>query len=351
MKQQENLSTDDHTLPPAQFSAVEKEQFAQLVLSGGEVAAAGLAERIESAIRLTFMRTGSELIGVAALKQPAANYRRAVFEKAEASDPMENFPYELGWIVLKNEFRGKGLSTDLVSSALRPACGLGVYATVRLNNEPMRRTLIRSGFRPEGTHFQSERGHYRLALYVLDGKFEPRYLAPDFTARGQFHGSATNFPSFSSQGLKSLGFHFGDIAQALDFSKSSGFIHKVDLSFRRLINIESDWGWTSASHIAFALYSTFASRGQQIEISDLVPLLGQPPWEWARLKKGMGVSNDEQNLLCQLLRKYGYDGVRYINHFEPRVSLKRVAYFVIDPRQITTREVFESRVLADLMDG
>ncbi|HEX2854335.1 MAG TPA: hypothetical protein VHO24_13950, partial [Opitutaceae bacterium] len=231
MNAPETIRTETHSRLPADFSAEQKDEFAEFIIAGGEVAPEGLRERLESALRLTFMYAqGKALCGVAALKQQSEEYRGKIFQKAEASDPAANFPYELGWIVVQKELRGHRLSGRLVDTALKMIEKAGSYATVRLDNEPMRRTLIRYGFRPEGTHFRSTRGPYDLALYVKDGEFPPSYLSPEFKVRGQFHGSPARFSSFSSHGLRSLGFHFGDIAQALDFAKESGFVYKADLT-------------------------------------------------------------------------------------------------------------------------
>ncbi len=339
MNPSEIISTEIHTRAPVGFTAEEKRAFMDLVTAAGEVDPEGLPERLEAALRLTFMYAkGKELCGVAALKQQPVEYRTKVFQKAETSDPAANFPYELGWIVVKEKFRGHRLSHRLVDTALRTIEKAGAYATVRLSNEPMRRTLIRYGFRPEGTHFRSTRGPYDLALYVRDGEHAPAYLSPNFTVRGQYHGSPVRFPAFSSEGLRSLGFHFGDIAQALDFAKESGFIYKADLTFKQLLDIESDWGWTSAPLLAFALHTECLTRGIPFKREDFEPFLGPHPWSSFTLERRKGISREEQLALVQLFQKYGFDGVRYPNHFEPHDSLRRIAYFVTDPSQITVRE-------------
>lgn len=338
------IGTETHTRPPVDFAPEAKREFMDLVISAGEVEQEGLAERVEAALRLTLMYAkGKILCGVAALKQQTPEYRANIFRKAEASETVANFPYELGWIVVKDEFRGHHLSHRLVDTALKTIGSAGAYATVKLSNEPMRRTLIRYGFRPEGTHFRSTRGPYDLALYLRDGEAAPAYLSPNYTVRGQYHGSPARFSSFSAEGLRSLGFHFGDIAQAFDFAKEAGFIYKADLTFAQLLDIKSDWGWTSAPHLAFALHTECFVRGILLKTEDFEPFLGPSPWASVTLEKRRGISQEEQKALVQLFRKYGFDGVRYPNHFEPRASLRRIAYFVTDPSQIALREVRDAR--------
>ena len=131
--------------------------------------------------------------------------------------------------------------------------------------------------------------------------------------------------------------------EALDFAKESGCVYKADLTFRQLLDIKSDWGWTFAPLLAFAVHSECLTRGIPLKHEDFEPFLGPSPWSLSTLDRRKGISPDEQKALCQLLRKHGFDGVRYPNQFEPHASLRRIAYFVSDPEQIHLREVRDAK--------
>ena len=159
----------------------------------------------------------------------------------------------------------------------------------------------------------------------------------------QFHGSLIRLSNFNSSHLKSLGFHFGDIEQAKYFAGTAGFIHECDLSFSNIVDIgEYDWGWTCAAAIAFAFFMACMSGGVPTNREDFVPFLGSnnSSWSLAKIKMTNHISSDEQKALVKLFESYGFDGVRYTNNCEPPNRPGHIAYFVVNPDQITIRDVW-----------
>ena len=128
---------------PAKCPRADLDAFCALVLMGGEVMAAGLADRVRQAAFLAFAHEDETLVGVAALKNPHAGYRADVFTKAQGG-AAANFPYELGWAYVVPAARGKRVSTSLVE-ALCARGKAGVYAPSRAANKAMHRTLRRAG--------------------------------------------------------------------------------------------------------------------------------------------------------------------------------------------------------------
>jgi predicted GNAT family N-acyltransferase len=322
--------------PPGQFSDAELGRFAEMVISGGEVCADGLDGRIRAAAFLVFLYDRDDVLcGVAAIKQPDADYRNGVFAKAEASFDPATYALELGWVVVAEKYRGHGLTANLLTPLIKRFPGEPIYATTRIGNEPMRRSLVRYGFQSDGTHYLNKKGDAFLVLHLKSKVLED--LTGPFRVRGQFHGSKEDFDSFETNKLKSLGFHFGDIVQALHFATGAGFIYHADLTFKNCLDIRQDWGWTSAQHVALALNSKCWFQGIAHENKDFEPILGPAPWSQHTFTKTDRISEDEQRLLKDLFTKCGFDGVRYVNKWEPLGSVNRVAYFVIDPAQISFR--------------
>src|SRR5213075_2856984 len=104
----------------------------------GEVQARGLTGLVERAECLIFLYTDlDELAGVAAVKRPNEGYKRKVFSKANSPEDPDKYPYELGWVVVREHFRGLRLSHVLLENALRFAGKTKIYATTRTDNEPM----------------------------------------------------------------------------------------------------------------------------------------------------------------------------------------------------------------------
>ena len=153
--------------PPLKCSEVELDAFERLVKEGGEVNPNGLRGRIRSAYSLVWLQgTDGTLVGIGAIKQPNENYRSCVFRKAGSREEPSNYEAELGWIFLRTEFRGQGLSSSLMKELLSVARGKTIYATVRENNEAMRAVLKKFEFVQEARAYPSDEGNYNLVLYI-----------------------------------------------------------------------------------------------------------------------------------------------------------------------------------------
>ena len=151
---------------PCECSQAELQDFVSLVLAGGEVTAAGLEERVRKAQFLVFLTEGDCLKGIAAVKNPALDYRRGVFQKAGASVNNTDFPLELGWVFVLPSSRRAGFSHRLVEAALSTTSGHGIFATSRSDNTPMHKVLKDHGFSCHGTAYASKRGNHQLTLFV-----------------------------------------------------------------------------------------------------------------------------------------------------------------------------------------
>ncbi len=154
---------------PGACSNVEIGAFIAFVRAGGEVSIQGLVERIRGAAALAFARLDGLLVGVAALKQAQASYRRRVSAESGAPLPVAEFPYELGWVYVLPKARRNGLSLSLSQSILATSIGAGVFATSRTDNIAMHRSLDKLGFESTGNPFTSGRGKHTLQVFVRHG--------------------------------------------------------------------------------------------------------------------------------------------------------------------------------------
>jgi predicted GNAT family N-acyltransferase len=141
---------------PSACSAAERDAFVALASSGHTgVAEEHLRRGVEAAERLIFYRRGGRLIGCAALKRPQRSYRERLASPGAAGIRLdeEAWPFELGYVVVRPEHRGLGLSARLVGFALEGLNRHGVFATTR--TAAMGRTLTRFGFQPVGAPYPS----------------------------------------------------------------------------------------------------------------------------------------------------------------------------------------------------
>jgi GNAT superfamily N-acetyltransferase len=143
--------------------------FEKLVVAGGAVNPDGLAERIQNASRLLFLRTpDDQLVAAGALKHPRPEYRNKVFADARATVSPDEYPVELGWVVVAKSYQGRRLSTRIVSELLGFAKIENIFATTRAD-ERVLSFAFDCGFKMNGRPFPSGRG-YDLVLYLRNAQ-------------------------------------------------------------------------------------------------------------------------------------------------------------------------------------
>src|SRR5438034_173614 len=115
--------------------------------------------------RLLFLRASDDQrVGVGALKHPRADYRNRVFANARATVSADDYPVELGWVVVTKSHRGRRLSTRIVGQLLPFAKNENIFATTRAD-ERVLSFAFDYGFKINGKPFLSGRG-YDLVLYL-----------------------------------------------------------------------------------------------------------------------------------------------------------------------------------------
>jgi GNAT superfamily N-acetyltransferase len=150
---------------PADCTAQALADFEKLVVEGGAVNPEGLARRIRNASRLLFLRTSDgQLVGAGALKHPRPEYRNKVFADARATVSAEEYPVELGWVVVAKSYQGRRLSTRIVGELLPFAQNESIFATTRAD-ERVLSFAFDCGFKINGKSFPSGNG-YDLVLYL-----------------------------------------------------------------------------------------------------------------------------------------------------------------------------------------
>jgi hypothetical protein len=137
-------------------------EFAAFVRKAGEASAL----HVDSAKCLVQLRAAN-LVGTAALKTDK-KYRISCFKEASLPDLADQFPLELGYVVVDPTLRGRGLSHLVVAAALSRREKSGVYATSNLANFAMHKVLESRGFIRAGVPWESKtkRGQ-SLALFLL----------------------------------------------------------------------------------------------------------------------------------------------------------------------------------------
>lgn len=154
-------------LAPQDLSDNQRAAFIRLVEEGGEVGKRALATNMRNARVLILGSVAGDVKGIAALKRPQASYRKKIREWAGVEVGAPLYPYELGYVVLAPEARGKRISHRLVAEALAHADGRAIFATARDENGAMLATLATAGFRSVGREYRG-RNNQKMRLLVRE---------------------------------------------------------------------------------------------------------------------------------------------------------------------------------------
>jgi ribosomal protein S18 acetylase RimI-like enzyme len=149
--------------PASEFSEDEKELFKNFVADKGQVYMKSLNKLIDNSI-LLFIPDTINIDAVGALKIPTKKHKEKVFGKSKSGLDPKDFKFELGWIVSLKE--RQGLGKKVVEFLLN--CQPKNYATVREDNDAMIHILEKYGFKKYGDPYKSERGDYKIVLYVKE---------------------------------------------------------------------------------------------------------------------------------------------------------------------------------------
>lgn len=153
---------------PEDLSKPELEQFLQMIIDGGQVADAGLRDRVLRASMLARLYDNRRILAIGALKVPYDTYRDSVSKGAGVSLDSSRYPWELGWVFVHPNGRGRGLSSRVCAHLMEYANGDGVFATLRVINTPMHRALCGAGFVQSGSEWVSSENGDKLMLFLAN---------------------------------------------------------------------------------------------------------------------------------------------------------------------------------------
>ena len=148
-------------------SDTDRIELKRLLKEGGEICLATFDELAADAPAVAFYCKGGILFAVGALKRPRASYRAKVFRNAGVAAVAADFPFELGWVHVREEARGRGLGCLVSAAVLCRAGGANVYCTSRSGNSGMHRIAESLGFVPCGREYDShENPGETLRLFI-----------------------------------------------------------------------------------------------------------------------------------------------------------------------------------------
>lgn len=156
---------------PLACNEVALRKFASLVRQGFDPVREPLDGRIRDAKWLAFhYATDDTLAAIAAIKAPHEQYRRDLFEKADARISATDYRLELGWVFVIPAHRRNRMADSLCRLLLQRVPLSYLFATTRPNNDAMIKILRRHGFVRAGRPYP--RRNEELVLFLRPSHVE-----------------------------------------------------------------------------------------------------------------------------------------------------------------------------------
>ena len=147
---------------PSQLTVAETKACVALIAKGGAVSRTFVEQWFPRSIVVAVKQSGAEIVGVGVIKPTRRHYTETVAQQSGAELRPEM--HELGYVVVKEEHRGHGISRAIVR-ALCSAHEAPLFATT--SNALMQHTLERFGFVKRGTEWTGGSGKL-LSLWVSE---------------------------------------------------------------------------------------------------------------------------------------------------------------------------------------
>ena len=152
--------------PPAQIPTDQLRDIVQLISEGGEVDNKTLWAKLNNAIMIGYAAADDVIVATGALKKPHDSISDNAFVKAGADAKYEDYPYELGYLFVKESHRGAFIASRIGNTLCKMYSHANIYSTLRSDNRVARLLIERAGFTQSGTSFMSRNGKDMLMLYI-----------------------------------------------------------------------------------------------------------------------------------------------------------------------------------------
>ena len=127
---------------------------------------AHLTERLTASVCIALKPFNGQLACVGAIKAARPDYIASISRKSGYSLDTEHCRGEFGYVVTREEFRGRGLAREL-SAALLSGVNQTLYATTRDDNPGIHKIVRENGFVEVGRRWRSvEHPNSMLVLWL-----------------------------------------------------------------------------------------------------------------------------------------------------------------------------------------
>jgi predicted GNAT family N-acyltransferase len=139
---------------PYNFTPAVKDEVIRLIVSGGQIKYNDAKLGIHRAELLAIYKVGEQIIATASFKNPRNTYLETVFGSAGIPEQQLDFPFELGYIVVREGFEGQNICQKLLGELFPRISQHPMFATTR--KPAMAHILKNMGFEKCGEVYKKD---------------------------------------------------------------------------------------------------------------------------------------------------------------------------------------------------
>lgn len=144
----------------------EIKQVLDLILKGGEVNPQTLPTRLSEAALIAFIKDNNEVVATATIKKPLDSYKLDVFKKSKSDLSIDDYHFELGYIMVEEKFRKDKLASRLCEELCKIYLSQNLFATTRIDNKGMQSILKKNHFTEFGKQYSNKDNTDFLKLFI-----------------------------------------------------------------------------------------------------------------------------------------------------------------------------------------
>lgn len=136
---------------PKDYTQNQLAQIHELLLAGGQVSPENLHSKIANCFLIATANENAQIIAIAAIKQPSAEYRDYIKQKAQIPDAHQIPKLELGYAYTHPEHRNQGLNRSLTTQLLTQLTSQKIFATT--GHDRLKTALTKASFKQIGKNY------------------------------------------------------------------------------------------------------------------------------------------------------------------------------------------------------
>ncbi len=144
----------------------ELKQVHDLILKGEEVNAKTLSDRFAESACIAFFKDDNLVVATATIKKPLDSYKTKVFTKSKSDLSIEDYSFELGYVMVDEKYRKDKLASRLCRELCRIFLSKKLFATTRVDNYAMQSILRKNYFIKIGEQYPNRDNTAFLILFI-----------------------------------------------------------------------------------------------------------------------------------------------------------------------------------------